>query len=155
MKNIIIFIFVLSSIFCYAGDKGNGLDSAMIKLDTSSLEKLMSLGFEVEEKLYPLMSNETEAKVALTTANPLIKIFVSLVGELINRNEWEILSSLTSENEFFYQAFGVNNAQPEHKILLEKFWASAKGALIPSIGISNWKKFSSSVDTDKLGIKIE
>ena len=155
MKSIIIFLFILSSIVSYAGDKGNGLDSAMIKLDSSSLEKLMSLGLEVEENLYPLMFNEAEAEVALTTANPQIKIFVSLVGELINREEWEILSSLTSENENFYQAFGVNNAQAENKILLEKFWVAAKEALIPSIGISNWKKFSSSVNTQKLGLKIE
>lgn len=182
MKLIIALMFTLMSLsaFSGSGDKGN-IAGSMINLNATSLEALLNMALEAEEKLYEPLSEKTikslngNVVIAGTESlnnEVLLGQYVSLINELMARGENEMLASLIFENELFYSAFGtielkekiasLNNMSLSDKKALasavdsrfQTFWSNARQVLTSKRGADEANRFLKQIDTAKLGYEL-
>lgn len=182
MKLLIALMFTLMSFsaFSGSGDKGN-IAGSMINLNATSLETLMNMALEAEEKLYEPLAQKTiksqNGNVIITGTESLnnevlLGQYVSLINELMARGESEMLATLVIESELFYSAFNTvelkekiaalkNVSLSEKKALaiavdgrFQTFWVNVRQVLTSKRGADEANRFLKQIDTAKLGYEL-
>lgn len=181
MKKLLALALMLLSLSVFpSGDKGN-VAGGMINLNSTSLEKLLNMALEAEEKLYEPLSTKSikqlNGRVAIVGTESLnneslLGQYVSLINELMARGESEMLAALVFENELFYRAFSTislkekisqlkNVSSEEKKILtfavdnrFQTFWQNAREVLNSKRGVEETNRFFKQIDTAQLGYEL-